>query len=954
MVQGNWERRAEMSETRRLEAKQRKQRNGERKVFKAQAQDLMPFLNRNADQLFPRESITDRQIDRIIHIWTDTPPCSEDGSPLHHRVWEEQHTHKKRNNKHDDDDGKFGRRGRSTSIENDDGAKSAKNTKNNKKKKSHPRSKESPNNNNNNCSNGEASENASIHKPKLCRSHFFYGKCNESTRGSGGKKSYSCRFAHYPKHDCTINDALVQAGLRDSDQETSISIAKEVVNSSENSYPASSMAGDNTPIAEAMDMVYYLSFRTEELFAGYFDDRHPSSTSISHVIVDAMAKQSCNIGSIVYFAVGDQLLYDRYRKGIIAEESKLMELGKNKTSTDRKRAAGHGIQSMSLSASILEHILFFLDDSAVASMSCVSRSWNREIGKQSGNLWRHLLQRRSWPVPSLNQGDNEDTLSKLREAFVSHYTAVRDINGIAKGINCLAHRKSMNEFDGSVRSFESVKNSPRKDNNCVAVKIWAENSFLAAYREDCSLRLFDSIEGSESSEERLCRELICHCVDPYENTKKRYCHLVEIALDTDFIGCLLHEETKSNFILTILNRENFLIDDDSKNDAMQVIDIRQSVLNFLLSCDDADHGLLQLHDFLSNDGDLDEVEVLVSQSLVECGHGRFLVEVAISIPSMDIVDEQDSVDILLFRKLFLFSSSAGAITCMSDSGPSSTLLGSPDDEFSLSSLKMEENCGHGYKIVSLNCVSPAITSLSVDYGGNLQHSTLIQGTDLVRNEILEDHWSITLDKRPVAMLEYEVVVADNLHCQETGTNKSIVTFYPMDNNCGRSTLKRIDLLGVIEVLHLIALRTAHVIALCQVLESSPEADDVAELDGHWFGQTNTVFSRQAILIDVQSRSEIYRTTLVDADGNRTTLLDADVYRLDRFPIQLAAKGDTVVAGWSSKGVVMAGADVRKARASTTLNREELPTPAKSVKKLKKKKQPKKGGKKDGFARGQKM
>ena len=949
MVQGNWERRAEMSETRRLEAKQRKQRNGERKVFKAQAQDLMPFLNRNADQLFPRESFTDRQIDRMIHIWTDTPPCSEDGSPLHHRVWEEQHTHKKRNNKHDDDDGNFRRRGRSTSIENDDGAKSAKNTRNNKKKKFHPRSKESPNNINN-CSNGEASENSLIHKPKLCRSHFFYGKCNESTRGSGGKKSYSCRFAHYSKHDCTINDALIQAGLRESDQETSISIAKEVVNSSEISYPTSSMAGDNTPIAEAMDMVYYLSFRTEELFAGHFDDEQPPSTSISHVIVDAMAKQSCNIGSIVYFAVGDQLLYDRYRKGIIVEESKLMELGKNKTSTGRKRAAGHRIQSMSLSASILEHILFFLDDSAVASMSRVSRSWNREIGKQSGNLWRHLLQRRSWPIPSLNQGDNEDNLSTLREAFVSHYTAVRDINGIKKGIACLAHRKSMNEFDGSVRLFESVKNSPRKDNCCVGVKIWAENSFLAAYREDCSLRLFDSIEGSESSEERLCRELICHCVDPYENTKKRYCHLVEIALDTDFIGCLLHEETKANYILTILNRENFLIDDDSNNDAMQVIDIRQAVLNFLLSCDVVDHGLLQLHDFLSNDGDLDEVEVLVSQSLVACGHGRFLVEVAIAIPSIDIVDEQDSVDILLFRKIFLFSSSAGAIIWMSDSGPSSTLLGSPDDEFSLSSLKMEENCRHGYKIVSLNCVSPAITSLSVDYGGNLQLSTLIQGTDLVRNEILEDHWSIGLEKRPVAMLEYEVVVVDNLQCEETKTRKSIVTFYPMDDNCGRSTLKRLDLLGDVEVFHLIALRTAHVIALCQVFEPSPEADDVAELDGHWFGQTSTtVVSWQAIVIDVQSRSEIYRTSLADAD------MDDDVYSFfDDFPIQLAAKGDTVVAGLSSKGVVMTGADVRKARASTTLNREELTTPPKSTKKQKKKKQPKKGGKKDGFARGQKM
>ena len=83
MVQGNWERRAEMSETRRLEAKQRKQRNGERKVFKAHGHDLMSFLNRNASQIFRRDSSTNGEIDLMIHVWTDTPPRSEDGSPLH-------------------------------------------------------------------------------------------------------------------------------------------------------------------------------------------------------------------------------------------------------------------------------------------------------------------------------------------------------------------------------------------------------------------------------------------------------------------------------------------------------------------------------------------------------------------------------------------------------------------------------------------------------------------------------------------------------------------------------------------------------------------------------------------------------------------------------------------------------------------------------------------------------
>lgn len=960
MVQGNWERRAEMSETRRLEAKHRKQRNGERKIFKAQANELMSFLNRNADQIFRSKYAIGRDMNPTIHIWTDMPPHSEDGYPIHHQLWEEGHANKKRNSKHDGDNGKFGRQGKSTSFENDGSARSAKNNKNtcHRKKKFHPRSKET--HNNNKCSSGEASENVSIQKPMLCRSHFFFGKCNDSTqknRGSAGKKSYNCRYAHYPKHYSTINDVLFPTGLHDRDRETAISISEEVIFSSENSCPAYISAGDNTAIVEAIDMLYYLSFRMNELMASYSDEDHPSSIPISHLIVDVMSKQSCNVGSIVYFAVGNQLLYDRYRKGILLEESELLRLGRNQTSTNRNRPADNNINSMTLSASILEHILSFLDDSAVASMSSVSRSWNREIGKQSGNLWRHLLQRRSWPIPTLKHERDEDILLTLRGSFVSHYTAVRDINGIKKGIDCLLSRKSMNEFDGSIRSFESSRNSAQAQNNCVSVKIWAENSFVAAYRQDCTLRLFDSIEGSESTGERLCRELICRCVDPYKKTKKRNCQLVATEIDTDYIGCLLRmmndvsEDEK--FILTVLSRDEFLIDDDSDDNAMQVIDIRQSILNFLLSCDDVDHGLLLINDFLSNDGNLDDIEVLVSHNLVECGYGRFMIEVAIAIPSGDISDEQEGIDILVFRKLFLFSTCANAITWMSDSSPSSTLLGPLNQEMTLATFKMEENGHYCYKIVSLSNFSPAITSLSVDPSGKVHHSSFILGTDIVRNEILEDHWTLRQSrKRPVLMLDYEVVVADNLVCDQHGTKKSIVTFYPMNKNCCHSTLKMLHLLGNLEVCHLIALRKAHVIAICRVSENIREADDVDDLAGHWFGpDISEVVSLFAIVIDVQSRTEVYRTCLVDNLGLHSGEDSLGLSSSNgEFPIQIAVEGDTVVAGFSSKGVILTGGDVRQARHKASLNLRQKSTP----KKVKKKKLSKKSGKKDGFARGQRM
>lgn len=946
MVQGNWERRAELSEARRLEAKQRKQRTADRKVFKAQAQDLMSFLNRNADKLFRKESFAGKRgTDSMIHIWTDTAPASEDD-----QLWEDDYAGKKKNSKYDGDNGKSGRRGRgrSTSFEINDGGKTPK-TKNNKKKKFHPRSKDNPNNNDNGGS-GESGKSTSLNAPKLCRKHFFFGKCCESTQKS--KKGYSnCRFAHYPKGCFTITDVLTPTKSREADEERSMSIAKENLSSSEKSYPEAVLAGEKTPTPEAMDMVYYLSLPVSEFSASISNNEE---TSISSLIVDAMAKKSCNIGSIVYFAVGNRFIYDRYRKGIILEESELTVAGRNMTTSNTSRSSNESIQTMPLSASILEHILFFLDDRAVGSMSAVCRSWNREIGKQSVNLWRHLLERRSWPIPSFNQGHNEDGISMLRQKFVTHYMAVRDTDGVKKGIDCLLYRKSMNEFDGSVRSFESTK--AQVANDCVAIKIWGTNSFLAAYNNDCSLRLFDSVEGSGSSEERVCRELIYYNVDPYKRTKKRNCQLAAVALDTDFIGCLLivvdNTSMVENFMLTVLSRDNFLMDDESNGDAMKVINIREAVLNFLLSCDDVDHGLLQMHDFLANDGNLDDIDVVASQSLIECGHGRFMIEVAVAIP---LIHNED--DVLIFRKLFLFSTSVEAITWMSDSGSSSSNMRSLNEEMTLAVYKREENYREGYEIVSLSCTSPSIASLSVDYGGNLQYSTLVQGTDLVRNEILSDDWSLRQSrKRPVLMLDYELVVADNLVRDEDGTisRKSILTFYPMENSLGRSTLTKVELLGNVEICHLIALRTAHVIAICRFFAPNPNADE--QFDGTWFGPEDdtTVISSYAIIIDVETRSEIYRTCFVEdwSQHHEEDLLQ--FYRDGELPIQVAVQGNTVAAALSYKGVVLTGADARKSLATVPTDADESTSPSKSSKKTKKKKQGRKSGKKDGFARGQKM
>ena len=69
---------------------------------------------------------------------------------------------------------------------------------------------------------------------------------------------------------------------------------------------------------------------------------------------------------------------------------------------------------------------------------------------------------------------------------------------------------------------------------------------------------------------------------------------------------------------------------------------------------------------------MSEVEILASHSIKACGYGRFLVEVSISIPSLEL-DEEEDIMILLDRKVILFSATAEAIVWMGESNPTDTL-----------------------------------------------------------------------------------------------------------------------------------------------------------------------------------------------------------------------------------------------------------------------------------------
>jgi hypothetical protein len=865
----NWQQKVEKTAARRTEAKQRKQRSDEKRGYKANAQDLVALLGRNGDEIRQRADKS-----WAIHVWVDNLPSD---APILDVC-------------NEDDMNKGKRRNRSGSIENDVGKK-GKNRSNSvndnppsSKKKAHPRSKEAL---------AEAEEEGAAPRT-LCRHQFFSGKCEDMRSGKKG----GCRHAHYSKQFKTLSEAL--------------SGKEEILSLSDIACPSVQIDMDRDD-PSAMDMIYQFSMIVlpKEVLG-------EPPARLNGLVVEALSTRSCTMASIVYMTINNALLFDRHREGVVVPEGESFMsyvIGR-----DESRPRGKSISSKvdleehtSLPGSILEHILTFLPDESVASTSCVCRAWHKEIGKVSGFLWRHLIERRGWPLPDIAcdqvTGSREQTQQlKYRDAFVSHYVAVRDCKALQSGITGLIKKKSIEEKESCFRSFQALQGAPQYPNSCVDIEVWSENQVLVAYSHDCSLRLFTAVPRSGFSGEKLCKEVICQRADPYKNTKRRTSRLIAMALDKEMIGCLCHVRQDNHegeaFILTSMNREDFLLGEDAADeDAMQVIDVSQSVLNFLLSFEEVDHNLLRLRDFLSGDDDLEDVEVLVSPSLAGCGYGRFMVEASVSIPVIEENDDEasDANMNMLFRKLFLFSASLGAIVWMGDSDPSLPR----HEDIMVTSLRSRSSEGSRFRcdLAVFSSGAPEIMTGSIDPAGTIKALTQIEASRLVRQEIMADGWEVIRHfRRPVVITDSELVVADTLMREVVNGQRSfrsVVSFFPLSAERG-DVYKIVHLESNVEVDRLVRVRDDHMIVLCREYGKVPElAEGGDEVD-----RRVAVYT---IIIDLHSKREIGRICLVE---DLESQLEADPLVIRDLPMSIAFDGDTVAAGLWWKGVVITGEDVR--------------------------------------------
>jgi hypothetical protein len=208
-----------------------------------------------------------------------------------------------------------------------------------------------------------------------------------------------------------------------------------------------------------------------------------------------------------------------------------------------------------------------------------------------------------------------------------------------------------------------------------------------------------------------------------------------------------------------------------------------------------------------------------------------------------------------------------------------------------------------------------------------------------------------IHRRPVAIASSDIVVADTLFRElesRKKVKKSVVSFYPRFSP--EMSYATLALEGDCEAIRIECLHDEYAVVLCRVrLEHSPQAT----VGGIEVDDTASP-SIDAIVIHIPSRSVIHRVCLLDEDSAFTSEYAystlAEIYDC---PIFFTSYGDTVGVGLWWKGVILTGKDVREVGNNTKHVVEE--EPLRSAKKQKKKKrQTVKGGKKDGFARGQSL
>jgi hypothetical protein len=687
--------------------------------------------------------------------------------------------------------------------------------------------------------------------------------------------------------------------------------------------------------------------------------------------------------NLIYVSIQGVLIYDAHRGGLLHSDAteRYLLYGEAFDADFGKPAVNENDDLYKclheqLTHHILDDILSFLNDESTGVLPQVCRAWRDEVGTRSPQLWKMLLSRRNWLSTlkfdendsldaddvAIEDGQDINGCQLYRDAFISHYLAVRDVRAISNACNFLqsgggggrtnSNTKQKDGIEYAVQSFKATKGSPVFDNSndkgrCV-VKVWPSSKTpraLAAYSTDCTLRLFEAIQGSSSSK-MICRQIVCvRASPPSVSRKKNKCELVSMDLDDCVVASLVTEVNDSLEVeidtdevdsritpwITVIPCEELVCSGNEgilSDDCIHSFDLRASVLDYIIGGDH--HGITELrdgvHQYLSVvDSDTSDVLILVTPKLVACGKGNFLFHASISIPGYSLISplrDDESVDSEV------------------DMHPASIVFPFTEDRLFVISTQRGGAIVHSIQL--MNGCDGLFASIPFLQDSAMCTNVVIRSGNLLKLKQLTRKRDGTFDSGglnsdlPEDVEEDVCIDVTSSHViYETRSNGSVVNIFEIASRDLFRTTPVQD--ALLQNVHNI--QGHYVMAIYRTQTAVAEEGDEA-FEGHWFGH------------DISMRAFVYHIP------SRHLLQE---FPMPSLHLSLDTKGDILAINSSTLGFIIAGASVRevsrRAEDEDRVNDDSVMSPNGKNPKGKKKRlaaKTAKKDKKDGFARGMSM
>jgi hypothetical protein len=720
------------------------------------------------------------------------------------------------------------------------------------------------------------------------------------------------------------------------------------------------------------------------------DEESLSLPSIVYLVIDGILVYDRNRddGLIV---TKEQEQYLLFREPMIVDDFAALSMDNLKCPPPVYEDNNHLDIHAQLTHNILDEILSYSDDTCVVTLSLVCKCWYTEIGTRSPQLWKMLLQRHGWPETfTVNDDDNDgggidddspNYIAQCREAFISHYKVVRDVRALVDAIKYttsvgVGSGGRLHECESAIHTFTGTKaHNPERDEGEM-VKIWTEvkatstgttmaPKALTVYPKDFTLRLFEVVQGrlitnndgSGSSNEATapikCRQVVCLRMVPLliSQKKKNSCKIMSFDLDDESVACLVEEtiearpshywedafEPRFHPWMIVVSREDVLCAGNEgllEDGCLQLFDLRQSILDHILSGSEDDIRYKEMHDSLHNylaseECILSDILIYVTSKVAACGKGNFLFVAHIYIPPRNVdysESDSDNDDSRFHRipsspngqRLFLFST----MRRDDDYGRTGKII---------KSVYIDDSFGNIGKLTTNLFASRPFKNSSENASDALVTNVLISHQNTVRSVPL---FSVEIQRNGTAVIRQKFDFdCGNLHhlCWKvyavlTSTLTVFTTSNPRDS-CPRlhvqtiidSSVYSIDIGELYYNVHNLILIRDHYIAVI-----------LKEVDLTTRRRTNFFL----VVVHIPTREKIYFSPLLSG------------------AVSVDCLDDILAMNVSNLGFVFTGESARDvARLSMKAHKE---TPGKSTKKKKKRLASivgLNGKKKDGFARG---